>query len=148
MGMARDGGYWVVEELKEWAKGKIDNDGGEVARLMGGAISRTEAERISAAAEEARIRQGGGGHTPDFRHRYLMANGGIARATRGGVNATLGEGGRDELVMPLPRGLNPNDLGKNETTINIHGDLSFPNVRNGSDARDFIENLEALVGRN
>lgn len=32
------------------------------------------------------------------------------------------------------------------TTVNFYGDLEFPNVEDGSDAEDFIENLKALVG--
>jgi TP901 family phage tail tape measure protein len=36
--------------------------------------------------------------------------------------------------------------GNNVTEIHFHGDLSFPNVKNGEDADDFIRNLETLVG--
>jgi hypothetical protein len=33
-----------------------------------------------------------------------LASGGVGRAQRGGLIARLGEGRRDEAVMPLPRG--------------------------------------------
>ena len=75
----------------------------------------------------------------------LSANGGVFRATRGGIRATLAEAGQDELVTPLPSGFDVDNLGG--TTININGDLSFPNITNGADANEFIANLEALVGR-
>jgi hypothetical protein len=39
--------------------------------------------------------------TPDI---HPLARGGIVRARRGGTHALIGEGGRDEAVVPLPRG--------------------------------------------
>lgn len=33
-------------------------------------------------------------------------------------------------------------------TYHFHGDLSFPNIKNGNDAEEFVKNLKALVGGN
>lgn len=33
----------------------------------------------------------------------------------------------------------------NETTINIYGDLAFPNITSGDDAKNFVDNLKVLV---
>ena len=45
-----------------------------------------------------------------------LQEGGIVRATPGGVPAVIGEGGRDEAVIPLEEGFEGGGLG---TTINI-----------------------------
>jgi hypothetical protein len=72
-----------------------------------------------------------------------LAAGGLIRARAGGMLARLGEGGRDEAVVPLPRNFDPDRLG--ERTYHFHGDLSFPNISDPNDAGAFIRNLEALV---
>jgi hypothetical protein len=72
---------------------------------------------------------------------WSLANGGIVKGGSGGVLARIGEGSHDELVTPLPSGWN-DDLG---TTYNFYGDLEFPNVTNGDDAKGFISNLKALT---
>jgi hypothetical protein len=40
-----------------------------------------------------------------------LAEGGIVQATQGGVQATIGEGGRDEAVVPLPDDFDPDSGG-------------------------------------
>ena len=72
-----------------------------------------------------------------------LAQGAIVRARNGGTDVTVGEGGRDEAVIPLPRGFSPEDMGKSE--INIHGDLSFPNVTDTSTIEEFVGALENLA---
>lgn len=50
-----------------------------------------------------------------------LAEGGIVQATNGGVPAIIGEGGRDEAVIPLPDDYNPDDgggLGGNTIVFN------------------------------
>jgi hypothetical protein len=75
-----------------------------------------------------------------------LKDGGIVRARVGGILARIGEGGQDEAVTPLPRGWKTQGFGNssNGTTNNFYGDLQFPNVRDGSDAEDFLKNLEIL----
>jgi TP901 family phage tail tape measure protein len=61
----------------------------------------------------------------------LLASGGILR------RASLRASGRGTVVIAA-------HTTNNE--IHFHGDLSFPNVKDGKDAEEFIKNLEALVG--
>lgn len=49
-----------------------------------------------------------------------MADGGIVKSTSGGITATIGEGGRDEAVIPLEDG--QSILGSN-VTINVYGGM-------------------------
>ena len=73
-----------------------------------------------------------------------MASGGtIVGHTPGGVLMRVGEGRYDEKVQVIPLRGNENG-GKRE--VHFHGDLVFPNVTDGSDAEDFIKNLETLAG--
>lgn len=51
-----------------------------------------------------------------------LAEGGIVRATTGGVNATIGEGGRDEAVIPLEDGDSPIG-GGNKIYLTVYGGL-------------------------
>jgi hypothetical protein len=46
----------------------------------------------------------------------------------------------DQNGMPLRGG------GFTHYEMHFHGDLSFPNVKSGDDAKEFLDNLEALVG--
>lgn len=78
-------------------------------------------------------------------HAALRA-GGVVRGGQGGLVAQIGEGSKDELVAPLPRGFDLATLGSSgKKEYHFYGDLSFPNVRDGSDAEAFIRNLETLV---
>lgn len=74
-----------------------------------------------------------------------LANGGsfIARRQSGGILMRVGEGRTDERVQvtPLRSG---DDGGKKE--YHFYGDLSFPNIKSGDDAEEFLRNLENLVG--
>jgi len=48
-----------------------------------------------------------------------LAEGGIVRARPGGIQATIGEGGRDEAVIPL----DGSGIGGSNVTINVYGGL-------------------------
>lgn len=48
-----------------------------------------------------------------------LAEGGIVTARQGGIQATIGEGGRDEAVIPLPKGFKPENGGLGGTNISI-----------------------------
>jgi hypothetical protein len=52
-----------------------------------------------------------------------LADGGIVRATPGGVNAVIGEGGQDEAVIPLGSDQAQSRLGGQQVTINFNGPL-------------------------
>lgn len=55
-----------------------------------------------------------------------LAEGGIVKARKGGTLALIGEGGRDEAVIPLPRGRKPGDFigtPRNPIVINVNGAL-------------------------
>ena len=58
-----------------------------------------------------------------------LAEGGIVKATEGGMRATIGEGGRDEAVIPLDK------AGAMGTTINIHAYGGL--LGNTQEAREF-----------
>jgi hypothetical protein len=47
-----------------------------------------------------------------------MADGGIIKASPGGTLALIGEGGKDEAVIPLDR---MGGMGGNNVTINVNG---------------------------
>lgn len=51
-----------------------------------------------------------------------LAEGGIVKATPGGIQATIGEGGRDEAVIPLENGQIPGSSGGGVTII-VYGGL-------------------------
>lgn len=101
-----------------------------------------------------------GGVVGDVTGFFGLGNGAFIKGGRGGVNTLIGEGPRNELVTPLPPGFSDfvmRRLMANETlhpmggspvgsTININGDLSFPNIHSGDDAAELIANLEALAG--
>jgi hypothetical protein len=78
----------------------------------------------------------------DHVHAALRA-GGIFKHRRGGTIIKVAEGGADERVQVIP--LRDSDRDRGGRTIHFHGDLSFPNIKNGDDAETFIRNLEALV---
>ncbi|MEU4066670.1 phage tail tape measure protein [Streptomyces wedmorensis] len=71
-----------------------------------------------------------------------LAEGALIRRKTGGTLVRVGEGLTDEAVVPLPGGIGDLD-GKKE--FNFYGDLTFPNVRSGDDAKRFLENLESLT---
>ena len=48
-----------------------------------------------------------------------LAEGGIVPATPGGIQATIGEGGRSEAVIPLPDDFDPDSGGIGNANINI-----------------------------
>lgn len=83
-----------------------------------------------------------GGVIPGF------ARGAIIRHTSGGTLAQVGEGRHDEAIVPLPHSWRsdvsqPKDAAGN--VINIHGNLSFPNIKSGDDAELFVKNLARLA---
>jgi hypothetical protein len=76
-----------------------------------------------------------------------LKQGGIALASRGPALAAIGDGRYDEAVVPLPKGWRNGFIGASggDRIININGDLSFPNIKSGDDAKTFLENLENLA---
>jgi hypothetical protein len=72
-----------------------------------------------------------------------MAQGGRFFVPRipGGVNVNVAEGRSGEQVQILP----VDDAASGGTTIVINGNLEFPNIKNGGDAKDFLQNLRALA---
>jgi hypothetical protein len=48
----------------------------------------------------------------------MLADGGIVKASPGGTLALIGEGGRDEAVIPLDR---MGSMGGNNVTIHVNG---------------------------
>ena len=70
-----------------------------------------------------------------------LANGGIVRATNGGSLALIGEGGRDEAVVPLGRGSSAFPMGM---TININGALDPVAV--ARQIQDILRNQNARFG--
>lgn len=70
--------------------------------------------------------------------------GGIVRRRIGGQVFKLGEGGQDEAVTPLPRNWKADGLG-GKKEYNFYGDLVFPNVTDGNDAKAFLDNLSNLA---
>lgn len=67
-----------------------------------------------------------------------MAEGGIVPATVGGVNALIGEGGRSEAVIPLPKDFNPErGLGGGVTVV-----FNGPMLGDQSQARQFATMID------
>lgn len=79
------------------------------------------------------------GEHHDHVHAALK-NGGIVRGSTLGTLVRAGDGNQDEMIKPLPRDATV-DGG---VTNNFYGDLSFPNVRTGDDAADFLDNLKSV----
>jgi hypothetical protein len=52
-----------------------------------------------------------------------LADGGIVKARNGGTLALIGEGGRDEAVIPLPKGMRKDGIMGGGITINVSGAL-------------------------
>lgn len=131
--------------------GSTPNYAGTGIGHMAGTLAGTNVE--SAGGVGVRIGSSARGwDDPGFvTHAYIngFLNGGLVRSKAGGVLARLGEGPYDEAVVPLPndyrRDLLDTRRGRGGTTNNFYGDLSFPNVKDGSDAESFISNLETLA---
>lgn len=66
-----------------------------------------------------------------------LAEGGIVKATPGGIQATIGEGGQDEAVIPLDRA-GEFGLGGGGMTINFNG----PIMGNESQAQEFAKTID------
>src|SRR5690606_1557498 len=68
-----------------------------------------------------------------------LAEGGIVRARPGGMPAIIGEGGRDEAVVPLPDDFDPdNGLGGGNLTVNFNGPIMGDEVQ----ARELAKMLD------
>jgi TP901 family phage tail tape measure protein len=91
----------------------------------------------------------------DIPHIYT---GGIVRGSQKGMLAVLGDKGYDEAVIPIegpwaPKvgsrrdGMRSDAIGHRggETHLHFYGDLEFPNVKDGSDAKDLIDHLTILA---
>jgi hypothetical protein len=83
----------------------------------------------------------------DTRGFLPLKTGGIALASRGPTLAALGDGRYDEAITPLPKGWRNGLIsgGGGDTYYNFYGDLSFPNIKTGEDAKTFIDNLQDLA---
>lgn len=141
MGWARPAVTKVKDMIVEWGKEQISKipgvslAGDIIGGIgdVGGAIGRNTIGRFLEAG--GLIQQQG---IPQ------MASGGtIVGHTPGGVLMRVGEGRSDEKVQVVP--LRGGEDGE-AREIHFHGDLVFPNVTDGSDAEDFIKNLETLAG--
>ena len=79
-----------------------------------------------------------------YNHVHVsLAEGGRFHVPRtpGGVNMNVAEGRAGEEVQVLP----VDETQTGGTTIIINGNLEFPNITDGDDAKNFIENLRALA---
>lgn len=80
-------------------------------------------------------------------HYTKAAQGAIVKASASGSLVLAGEGGRDEAVTPLPPGWRNSaqrPAGSSGDTFNFYGDLEFPNITSGEDAKTFVDNLKKL----
>jgi hypothetical protein len=80
-------------------------------------------------------------------HAYLaMKEGGVALRRSGGTPIVAGDGRYDEAVVPLPKDWRAGaGIGKGETHNHFYGDLSFPNITDAGQAKEFMDNLDNLV---
>jgi len=62
---------------------------------------------------------------------------GLRGAALVNVQTRMGNGSSDSSTTTVK---------PNRSSIHFHGDLSFPNIKNGDDAKSFIRNLESLAG--
>lgn len=67
-----------------------------------------------------------------------LAEGGVVRATPGGIQATIGEGGRDEAVVPLPDDFDPDQGLGSGMTINFNGAI----LGDRAQAREFARVID------
>jgi TP901 family phage tail tape measure protein len=105
----------IKNRIYNWALGK-------------GGSSKTDAHAMGAVLLGAR----------SLRSIPGLADGGIIRATPGGSIVRIGEGRHDEAVVPLTgKGLGGD--------YHFHGDLVFPNIKSGDDAKKFIDNLRSVT---
>ena len=88
-----------------------------------------------------------GGMNQALTSSWGLKQGGIALKSRGPMLATIGDGRYDEAVVPLPKGWRNGLIGpsQGDKTININGNLEFPNIKSGDDAKTFLDNLESLA---
>lgn len=119
------------------------------------------------------IAAGGAGYSPHGVQQGAFATGTLSPQGSPGGFARVGELGQELALIPrgnalLPKGTQVfsakktrdimNMTNSNETaqhigdttvnhTVNINGDLSFPNITNPNDAERFIKNLETLASR-
>lgn len=92
-------------------------EGLQAAITAAGQGSEAVKAAVAAAAGAAGTKTGGFVRKPgSFGHIAEFAHGGIVKATPGGTIARIGEAGRDEAVIPLPR---DGGLGGGQTIVNI-----------------------------
>jgi len=138
-------GYTFGSKPTGFTIGSTPNYGGSGVGHMAGTLGGVNVE--SAGGVGVRVGSSArGALDPGFRTRahLAMKQGGIALARRGQPTpVVVGDGRYDEAVVPLPYGWQSLREGAGESrTINIYGDLSFPNIKSGDDAELFLQNLE------
>lgn len=132
---------------KGFTIGSANNYGGSGIGHMAGTLGGVSVE--SAGGVGVRVGGSARGYTdPGFTKvaHLAMANGAIIKKRTGGTTfmATAGEAGVDEAFIPLPKGWQGDGFG-GKKEYHFHGDLSFPNITDGTDAEEFIRNLENLA---
>jgi TP901 family phage tail tape measure protein len=129
---------------KGFTIGSSPNYAGSGIGHMAGTLGGVSVE--SAGGVGVRVGGSARGYTdPGFSQiaHLRLAGGAIVRRRSGGTTfvATMGEGGNDEAIVPLPKSYK-DGFG---STYNFYGDLSFPNIKSADDADEFIRNIQNLA---
>lgn len=134
--MVKDTGSHVVDEVYGWAKSKMVGLGIKArdAAWDAGAI-------VNPVDDIINIFRATGGEVP--KNPIDLATGGMVRRRTGGTLLRVGEGRHDEKVQVLPVHKSNSEGGN---VLNFYGDMSFPNIKDGDDAEEFVDNLKALAG--
>jgi TP901 family phage tail tape measure protein len=141
-------GWKAGVDTSGFTVGSISNYGGTGVGHMAGTLGGVNVE--SRGGQGVVIGPSARGYNDSgFNEIYHLAQGAIVRANHGrGVLARIGEGRYDEAVTPLPRGWRSDLIGGSgdgEKHYHFYGDMSFPNVKSGDDAKTFLDNLENLA---
>jgi hypothetical protein len=101
---------------------RMDNLVGRISRALSKGFFGDIGDLFGTSAAPRRTGAGtgglGGGLMNELKGIPRMADGGIIRHSPGGTLALIGEGGRDEAVIPLDR---MGSMGGNNVTINVNG---------------------------
>ncbi len=139
VGFMKPVGTKIKDMVVEWGKDQI-------SKIPGVGVAGDIASGVKGGAERVGgwlNPLGAAGLIMEAGIPHMATGGTIIGHTPGGVLMRVGEGRNDEKVQVLPL---HGDEGNGASEIHFHGDLVFPNVTDGSDAEDFIKNLETLAG--